>query len=162
MILGAVKLRKVVRSFSTSDGAVYASHEVIEGLPRRQLVGYELHDITLNCHFHQAIINIWETHDALVSLKESGQLVELQSDNGETWGSYVVMKVTMKPTAMLPDETVIAADVDIELGDPGKRDDVVPDPVAVTGAPNAKSDPAVEDRSTAPGDFTAAQIARRE
>lgn len=163
MILGDVDLGKTVKSFGTTDGAEYAALAIIEGVPRRQLVGFEPSDISgLNCRFHQALLPFWPTVEAIVALKESGEIVELQSANGDTWGHFVVERIAMSNFRMLPDQTVIAADVVITLGDPGTPADVdVPAPVAVTGVSGAQSGPPLEDRSTAPGDATASQIARR-
>lgn len=163
MILGPITFRRpVIRSLSTSDGWNYASHDVIEGKPRKQAVGEESNDVTLECFFHAELLRVEETLAQLRALGAAHEVVTLQSPNGYVWGNFVIESVTVKPRWLLPDGTLMSANVSIALGDPGLVRDIVPKPVAVTGTSSpTRTTPKTEDTSAAPGTVTPAQIARR-
>lgn len=164
MILGEVDLRRTVRDISLPAGSVYGSHDVIEGAAIRQRTARESVDITLRGRWHQEVLPIWPTRDAVQGYVASGEIVDLEFANGDVWAGFVVQRITLASPRMLPDETWISCDFEIALLDPGSNPDILiaaPKPIASAGASGARTDAPIEDRSTPAGDATAAQIARR-
>lgn len=138
-----------VRGVSGTDGASWASQEVIEGKPRLQWMGPAAQSLTLSLYFHVAFIAPRPTLKALQNLMAGGEPVQVWTDAGSYWGTYVLKDVQYQHQWTLPTGQVIAMSCSVTLGEPGANDTSAPKRppgVAAYAAPEVVPEPA-EDTS---------------
>lgn len=151
-----------LRGVRGGDGATWASHEVIEGKPRKQFIGPAGADLGLSLYLHVAFIAPRPTLTRLRQLCTTGEVFQLWTDSGAMWGTFAIEKVDHSMVWTLPGGQVIAMRVELALGDPGIPGPVeLVRPLAIAGnAVNTTPTRAPEDLSRPAADITPQEIAR--
>lgn len=120
MIIGPLLLPAVaVKSFGLTDAMNYATHAVMVGKPRKQLIAQEGRPIPLELYLHAEWIAPQRTYDQLLRWMTSGEVLVVQANNGTVYGQFVIDKLTLTPEWQLPDETIISATCSVSLVEPG-------------------------------------------
>lgn len=142
----------------------YAKHEVIEGPTRAQFVADGAPTATMTLFLHASFCNPKAILDALDAMGDEHEAQVLQEDGGVILGQYVVEAVNDRPIWKLPDGTLLACEVDLQLSDPGLDTALAlrtTPPMGVEGnARETTSEPKNEDMTRPAEDFTPAEIAR--
>lgn len=167
MRLGDVVLPAIcIEAFDPGEDTVeYATHAVIQGKPKKQLVAEGSRVPSLTLFLHREFIDPAAVEDTLRSIQHDGEVVTLQHDGGKMLGSYVITGVRPIPVWTTADGTVMCQRLQVTFDDPALEPTVVPSPapIAITSSAAllATTDAGpVEDTSRDPDAVTTLEIAR--
>ena len=150
-----------IREVSGTDGATWARHDVIEGKPRSQWMGPDAKSLTLPLYLHASFIAPRPTLTALQQVMAQAEPLQVWTDAGSYWGTYVITAVQYRFTWTLPGGQVIAMTCDVTLSEPG--DEAVlkrPAGVAAYAVPEVVA-PRAEQTDADPGTVSPSQVVRR-
>lgn len=162
--LGTVLLPSLsVVGVSMADGSTYATHEVVEGKPRRQYVGEQAPELALSLKLHVEWVDPDTLLTTLSAMRTSHEPFELTTVGGARWGTFVIEAMQERPVWLFDDGSRGCTMVDLRLVDPGvsvlaER----PRPAGVRDvAEDVVTTPKGEDTSRPIGSVTPQEIARR-
>src|SRR3990167_2608614 len=148
-------------AFDTKSSANYAEHQLIGKKSLLHLTGFSPDDISITIRLHSIYCNPAEQIQKLKDMKDKAMVVPLVFASGDHLGTYVVKNVDTALTETDATGALIAADVNLSLGeyvgDPAK-----PNPPGVWTAGvkiNLSTDPAIPDLASPQGLLETVQTA---
>lgn len=151
-----------IRSVSFRGGVSYAVHEVIEGKPRRHFVAEQAPVASLSLYLHVQFAPPRPFVTRLEAVSRRREVLQVWTEAGAFWGTYVIEGVDARPVWTMPDGRVIAMAAEVSLADPGVEWTLPAAPPLAVGsdARDTTTAPKPEDTSQAIETITPQEIAR--
>lgn len=138
-----------VRSLPKHRSWAFGKSATIEGKEKRQAVAIDAEEKTIGLHFHASWMPVDGTIRDLEALADAFEVVSLQTSGGFVYGDFVIESIDVTPTFMLDDGTLVSADVQLSIAEPGTEPALY---LAVAPTPSATSDNAIDILSTPKSD----------
>lgn len=172
MIVGTLRIPSIcVVAWKPGAATVtYATHEVIEGKPKKQFIAEDSRTAVVSLYLHRQLgVDPVAIREALEATMLAREVIAVQEDGGTVLGTFVITSVQPSATWKLADGFVMSERLDVSFDDPGLERELVPaaKPLAVAGTsagggPSATTPSgASEDLSKPAGTWTSGEIARR-